>query len=195
MLQKILEIDHQLFHIINGKLQCLFLDTWMPIVTDIDNWVWLLVLGFTGLFIFGGRRGKWACIITLVAVLIADNFNSYILKEWFGRIRPNVALDTVRFFGRTSAKVPSPAFPSGHATNVFTMAMVLSWYNPRVSPIWFLGAFIVGYSRVYVGVHYPLDIISGAFFGIVWALCIIWCAKHIEIWLEKKRIFKKELIK
>ena len=159
----------------------------MPIITDINNWIWLLALGWIALFIFGGRRGKWACIVVLIAVLIADNFTSYILKPWFGRLRPNVALDITRFLGGDSSRMPSPSFPSGHATNVFALAMVLSWYYPKITPICFLGAGIVGYSRVYVGVHYPLDVIAGAFVGIGCALCIIWSAKKCEMWIGARR--------
>lgn len=183
MFQKIINLDHQLFNFINQRMQCAFLDTWMPIITDFDNWMWLMIVGLIGLFMFGGYRGRVACIVIVVTVLIADNFTSYILKPFFGRIRPNVIVEAANATGH----VPSPAFPSGHATNIFALAMVLSWYYRKIAPICFLVAITVGFSRIYIGVHYPFDVIGGAFVGIAWALIIIWFTKQIELFINSKR--------
>lgn len=173
LFEKIKEIDWQLYYLINQTLKNPFFDKWMPIITDIDNWMWILALGLIALFIFGGKKGKAACIILVAAVLIADNLNSYVLKPFFGRVRPNVIIGD--FTG-----TPSPSFPSNHAVNVYTMAMVMTWYYKKFWTIWFSGACIVGYSRVYIGVHYPFDIAGGAVVGITCALCIIWLGNYIE---------------
>lgn len=173
LFQKFKGIDEQLFYLINQGLKNPFLDKWMPIVTNIDNWLWLLVLGWIALFIFGGRKGRLVCISAIIAVLIADNLVSYILKPFFGRTRPLVPLEL--------AHTVSPSFPSNHATNVFAIAMILSWYYKRLSPVWFTGASIVGFSRIYIGVHYPSDVIGGAFTGIVCALFVIWVGNRL-VW-------------
>lgn len=170
-IEKIKGIDYQLFHFINQGLKNPFLDRWMPIITNMDSWMWLLVLGGIALFIFGGNKGRLVCILTIVALLIADNLVSYILKPFFGRVRPLIPLEL--------AHTVSPSFPSNHATNVFTLAMVLSWYYKKLSPIWFTGALIVGFSRVYIGVHYPSDIVGGAFVGIVCAFFVIWIGNRL----------------
>jgi undecaprenyl-diphosphatase len=71
--------------------------------------------------------------------------------------------------------VPAPhdhTFPSGHAATSFAAAMILSTANPRLGPLWFLLATAIGFSRVYVGVHYPLDVIGGAVLGIAVATAL-----------------------
>lgn len=178
LLQKINEIDFQLYCLITQTLKNPFMDKWMPIITNMENWMWILALGLVSLFIFGGHKGRMACILVIIAVLIADNFNSFILKPFFGRVRPNVALGL--------ASGSSPSFPSNHATNVFTISMVLTWYYRKLWLVWFSGACIVGYSRVYIGVHYPFDIVGGAIVGIICALCVIWIGNRIEKMIRRK---------
>lgn len=171
LIQKIKEIDLEFFHFIHETIKNPFLDKWMPIVTDTDNWIWPLALGWLALFIFGGRKGRLTCILLVVVVLFCDNLVSYILKPFFGRVRPNVELGL--------ASSPSPSFPSNHATNAFAIAFVLSWYYRRLIPIWFLWAVTVGFSRIYVGVHYPFDIIGGLIVGIACAPTVIWIGNYV----------------
>lgn len=172
LIQKIKEIDLQLFNFFNQTLKNPVFDRWIPIVGDYGNWFWLLIFGWLILFIFGGHKGRLVCILAIVTVLIADNLTSYILKPFFGRLRPNVSIEL--------AHTVSPSFPSNHATNVFALAMVLGWYYRKLSPIWFIGAGIVGFSRVYTGVHYPFDIVGGAFVGIICALFVIWVSSRVK---------------
>ena len=187
MLENIIEIDKIIFVFISKTMKNTFFDIVMPVITDLGNWIWLFIAGWLVLFIFGGRRGKLACIAALAAVLIADNFNSYILKPFFGRVRPNILLEGKQLLKNATGHVPSPSFPSGHATNIFTAAMVYSKYYIRYSPICFLIAFLVGFSRIYVGVHYPLDIVGGAIFGILWALMIIWITNKVSSLINNNR--------
>lgn len=171
IIQKIKGIDLQLFQFINQTIKNPFLDKWMPIVTDTDNWIWLLALGWLALFIFGGKKGRLTCILLIVVVLFCDNLVSYVIKPFFGRVRPNVSLGL--------ASSPSPSFPSNHAANSFAIAFVLSWYYIRLTPMWFLWACLVGFSRIYVGVHYPFDIIGGLVVGIACASLVIWICNNI----------------
>lgn len=170
LLEKIKGIDHQVFDFIHHTLKNPFLDTWMPFITNFDNWTWLFITGLAALFIFGGKKGRLVCAVIIITLLFADNFNSYILKPFFGRLRPNAILD---------ATSPSFSFPSNHAVNIFALAAILSWYYRKLFPIWLTIACIVGFSRIYVGVHYPLDIVGGLFVGVTCALVIIWLVEKI----------------
>lgn len=72
------------------------------------------------------------------------------------------------------------SFPSGHTANAFMLATVLSVALPRLSLLFFCGALLVGLSRIYLGVHYPLDVLCGALFGATPSLLLLktgWLAK------------------
>jgi undecaprenyl-diphosphatase len=96
---------------------------------------------------------------------------SYGLKQGIGRERPNVA------YAEPKPLVHAPhdgSFPSGHATVSFACATVLSLYAPRAAPSFFILAAAIAWSRVYVGVHYPLDVLGGAVLGVGIAIALRW---------------------
>ena len=101
--------------------------------------------------------------------------------------RPCNALSDVRLLvGCTK----SFSFPSGHATNAFAVATYLSYNYRRYFPCFFFMAVIIAYSRIYVGVHYPLDVASGALVGGIGALLAIEADKKfspvVVLWFNKK---------
>ena len=100
---------------------------------------------------------------------LAGQLISYGLKQWIGRVRPNDA------YASPKPLVHAPhdgSFPSGHATVSFACATVLAFYAPRAAPAFFLLAAAIAWSRVYVGVHYPLDVLGGAVLGVAIALAL-----------------------
>jgi undecaprenyl-diphosphatase len=70
------------------------------------------------------------------------------------------------------------SFPSGHATASFACATVLAFYAPRAAPAFFLLAAAIAWSRVYVGVHYPLDAVGGAVLGVAIGLALRFLARR-----------------
>jgi undecaprenyl-diphosphatase len=110
---------------------------------------------------------RWGVLgLTIVAVALAD-WSAMGLKALFDRERPPLR------YAEPDPLVRTPhdgSFPSGHAATSFAAATILSFAFPRFAPLLFVLAAAVGWSRVYVGVHYPLDILGGAVLGVVVAL-------------------------
>ena len=112
------------------------------------------------------RWGVFA--LTVIAVALAD-WSSMGLKALVDRPRPPLRYAEPK----TLVAIPHDAsFPSGHAATSFAAATMLAFAFPRLAPLLYVLAAAVEFSRVYVGVHYPLDVIGGAFLGVLVALAL-----------------------
>jgi undecaprenyl-diphosphatase len=112
------------------------------------------------------RWGVFA--LTLIAVALAD-WSAMGLKALVDRPRPPLRYAEPQ----TLVAVPRDAsFPSGHAATSFAAATMLVFAFPRLAPFLYVLAAAVAFSRVYVGVHYPLDVIGGAALGAVIAVVL-----------------------
>ncbi len=166
MINLLAGLDRSWFLLLNGRLTHPILDSAMPFITNQENWYPVLIGLWIALLIWGGRQGRIAALLLIIAVALADQIASSVVKPLVGRIRPCNALPP----GQTRLLVDGSkafSFPSAHAANSFAMATVLSWRLPKVAPIAFVFAALVAYSRIYVGVHYPFDVIAGALLGLV----------------------------
>ena len=106
--------------------------------------------------------------LTLIAIALAD-WSATAIKALVDRPRPPER------FAEPKTLVPVPhdaSFPSGHAATSFAAATMLSLAFPRLAPALLLLAAAVAFSRVYVGVHYPLDVIGGAAIGVLVAFLL-----------------------
>jgi undecaprenyl-diphosphatase len=156
------ELDAALFYKINQGQRNPFFDLIMPYITELENWKYLILLLVVLLFLFGDKKLRLTLIMTAIVVGCLDYSNSFFFKHIFMRLRPcNVLADVHTFW-------PCPkslSFPSNHAANIFGAAFFLS-HNYRKWAYFLLPmAITVGYSRVYVGEHYPMDVLAGAVLG------------------------------
>ena len=106
---------------------------------------------------------------------LAAQLTSSGLKQWIGRARPS------EVYASPKPLVHAPhdaSFPSGHATASFACGTILAFYAPRAAPAFFLLAAAIAWSRVYVGVHYPLDVLGGAVLGVAIALALRFLARR-----------------
>jgi len=165
------KIDEALFYFINVDLANYLTDKLMPFITERDNWFIFYALTWLYLVFKGGKKGRVAAILIIPLILLTDQVSDNFIKPYFQRIRPCHTLAGVRLLvGCTDAY----SFPSIHAVNNFAAATLFSYFYPRIKYFLFAGAFVVSISRIFVGVHYPFDVIGGALIGIMFALLIIY---------------------
>jgi undecaprenyl-diphosphatase len=158
----ITEIDLRLFVLLNQKLTAPFLDVVMPFVTDFDNWRVPLVLILLVALARGTTELRLGILFAVLAVAASDQCVSSGIKPLVERARPfDVVAGTRKLVGAHDF-----SFPSGHAANTFAAATFLAMRFPRMLFL-FVIPLIVSYSRVYVGVHYPLDVVAGGLIGIL----------------------------
>lgn len=186
MIDQLVAIDHSVFTFLNGIAYCSVLDAIMPAVTRQENWYPLLGGLWIALLIWGGRRGRMTAVMLVIAVALSDQLSSNVLKPLVGRVRPCNALplDEIRLLVRRSGAL---SFPSSHATNSFAIATVLVWRWPGLAILFFAFAIIIAYSRVYVGVHYPLDVVAGTVLGVVCGRAAIWAVAAARRRWEKTK--------
>lgn len=143
----------------------------MPIITNLNNWRIPIVLVWFFLMIKGGKRGRVAALLLIPVLTMSDQMSASILKPLFGRIRPCHALDNVRLLVGCGGRL---SFPSSHATNISAVAVLFGYFY-RKGTLWFvLIAALVGFSRIYVGVHYPGDVIFGFMVGISLSILLLY---------------------
>jgi undecaprenyl-diphosphatase len=180
-------VDHDIFNLINHDSASPFWDWLMPFVTDLHKQpiaIFIALPILLGAWIYRDRIYAVRAIVGLVLVLgLADAGSYRILKPLVNRPRPEFTQGmhpTLRTYSHTSN-----SFPSNHAANMFAAATFLSLAIPGSWPLVFAYAFLVAYSRIYVGVHFPSDVIGGALFG-VFISYMVW--KFAHQWIQGPRL-------
>lgn len=177
-------LDLILFRWINQGQRNRLFDLVMPFVTEFDHWRYPLLGLWLALFIWGRRETRVTLLLVAALVGVLDYSNSFFFKHLFARPRPCQVLIDVHTFW------PCPrsfSFPSNHAANIFGAACFLSLAFRPWTPLLIFIALLVGYSRVYVGEHYPLDVAGGALLGALGAGMMYPIRAWILGWLDRWR--------
>jgi undecaprenyl-diphosphatase len=188
VLAQLAEFDHQLFAKINQAWTNSLFDGFFPGLTDFHRSpvCWVLLSLFIGIWFSKERQRTLKCLCAIaLALTLTDLFSFRVVKLHYQRARPpdagiQVHLRTNRYSG--------PSFPSNHAANSFAVATVLSFALPYGAPVFFLISTAIAYSRVYVGVHFPLDCIAGALIGLIIG-SLVWLALRRWISRASWRVF------
>ena len=168
------QIDRSILYFINDTLSNPIFDLFFTTITNELLWAIPALIGLVELIVRGGKRGKIAAVLLLIAAIATDKTVVEIIKPAIGRLRPSHALgDTVNLLVPKGGRY---GFVSAHAANIFVGTTILSYfYDQWKKPLLFL-AFSVALSRVYVGVHYPGDVLFGGLFGygMAWLIITLW---------------------
>lgn len=161
----LMDLDRALMRFLNVEWIHPLLDQIVPLFSDFDVWIIPFIILLIVIVIKWRLKGVFIVAGLGLTVLLSETMSTRVVKELVGRIRPCHIHEWVRLVGSYCPN--SAAFTSTHAANITAAITFLSFFFPR----WLLFvmvplATIVGYSRVYKGVHYPLDVIGGAILGI-----------------------------
>ncbi|MEO1518638.1 MAG: phosphatase PAP2 family protein [Bacteroidota bacterium] len=169
ILSELIHCDHYLFELINTHCQSGFLDWLMPWWRNKLFWIPLYVFIASFLWLNVGRRGVGIVVFALITIGVADLSSSKGIKPLVQRVRP---CQSERMNPPVRVLVSCGSgysFPSSHATNHFALAVFLTWLIPATYRWcrWLLlfWAASISFGQVYVGVHYPIDILAGALLG------------------------------
>ena len=158
-LERLREWDEAGFRLINGSLRNQFFDLLMPFVSNKWNFALPVAALLSYVLLFRPKRDR-IIVVSAIAVILLTDETSQLLKDLFQRTRPFHPL-------RDTTNLVSFSFPSNHASNMFALATFLSYNYSRSGLLCFSAAALVGYSRIYVGSHYPLDVLGGALWGVL----------------------------
>ena len=172
MLKILIEIDTALLFLINKALSNPIFDYIMPKFDDPSNWIPFILLIWIYSFI-KDKKNRYKLIILLpLTILFCDQIGGFI-KDFHLRSRPWFTLGTelINHLGKTTGAHLS--FPSNHAINISGVSYLFSNIYPNYKKYFWLIAFIIMYSRIYIGVHYPIDVAFGCLFGIIITFILI----------------------
>ncbi len=149
----------------------------MPLATRLGE-VWLLALLIIPLLYLTDKKRFFRNFALLFAVLLVTGVIGRIAKHFIDRPRPLKEMAGLieahqAYIHVLGKQLREYSFPSGHTLSVFSAATFLSFQFKRYSTLFFSLALLTGISRVYVGAHFPLDVLGGVFIGIsvTWVIC------------------------
>ena len=198
-------MDQTIFHLINERWTNHFLDLFMAALSDIDVWKPFLIIIVVAALIFGGFKAR-ACVGCLLLSLILAQQVTHALKPAIDRSRPK-QVETVRmvqlpkvhpefralfkkpivrYSGQSDRTRSDPSFPSGHMTNNTVVAVCLTLFYGRRGALYWIVTAAMAYSRVYLGAHWPSDVVGTVFLATGEALLVIAFLELIWRWIAPK---------
>lgn len=170
-MNSLLSYDYWLFRLINGTWHNTLFDTLFPFWRE--EFFWAPLYLFFALFVWFNyrRQAPYILLFAIVTAILTDQIASHLVKPYFDRLRPCRELffaDTLRLLVPCGS---GKSFVSAHATNHFGIATYIWWlFGNEVKWLLPAGLFWAGsisYGQVYVGLHYPSDVLGGALLGII----------------------------
>ena len=195
-MEEILELDREIFLELNSSFHNPWLDQLMMFLSTTTAWIPLYLFL---LYLLNKSYGKQTWLILLavaLTILLADQITSSIMKPFFERLRPSHEPSLAeRVYIVNQYRGGKFGFASSHAANTFGIAtlmwLVLKAYRPWISLL-FLWAVFVGYTRIYLGVHYPGDILAGYLVGSICAFAAFLLLMMLKTFFERRSTLDHE---
>lgn len=187
-METLIQLDQKLFHLINHVLTNSWLDWFFIHLTDFTKTSGFYIVLPLILFIIFRQFGLKGLGLLFIAVLfssLADVISSAFIKELIARPRPEFSSLPFDVILRRPSE-GSFSFPSSHAFDAFTLASFVFYFCRSWGGLAFLLAALIAYSRVYVGLHFPMDVFAGAVFGTLLGLAGAYAVSLVH----QKRVLK-----
>ncbi len=155
-------IDLRILEIIRTYFFSSFMDSIMVLITKLGDrgLIWIII----SIILLLSKKYKKIGITMIIALLLTSIIGEGLIKNIIQRPRVFNSIDDIKLI----IKAPSSySFPSGHTASSFAAAMVLGYYIKKYKYLFYFSAFLVAFSRLYLWVHYPSDIVGGIVFGII----------------------------
>jgi undecaprenyl-diphosphatase len=186
-------MDQTIFHLINEQWTSPALDLFMAAISNVEIWKPLLMAVGLYALVFMGFKGRAFVFCLVLTLALADQFLVRPLKSAIDRRRPKqvqavrmVQLEhtspefmtlfrkpTIRFSDEADRTRSGPSFPSGHVTDNVIIATICTLFFRRWGWLYFFLAAAIGYSRIYLGAHWPSDVLATAFMAAGAALLLV----------------------
>lgn len=179
-------IDLEILNLIQQYLKCSLLDSFMVFITMLGNkgLVWIVM----SLFLMIKKEYRKIGLYALLALILVTVLGEGILKNAIGRVRPFVGIEGMELLIK---KPKSFSFPSGHTAIAFVMASVLVYKIKRIRIPLYILASLIAFSRLYLFVHNPSDIVAGIALGFLCSTFIVFLYENDNLLLKKVIKFKK----
>jgi undecaprenyl-diphosphatase len=187
LLDKIIQYDKDLLVYLNG-LGTENWDGFWLLITNQLSWIPLYLVFLYMIFrSFGWKKTLGLLLLTALMITFSDQFTVF-MKNYFERLRPNRD-PSINQLIRILKNNSSFSFVSGHATTSMAVSLFmylrLREYYPY-TVFFFIWPLLFAYSRVYIGVHFPLDVITGALIGLLIGFSFYKLSSPLLAWIDKK---------